>query len=246
MCLERPGGNGADGPGKRRRITVAAALSLALVVAGYGVVKHGRHKIVPTHPIPPVVSGPRGPIYPDPPGILLHHSDTPASAHGVKFDAAALDRIAAQRGFSVKFEGKVYHISYHYIILPDGTVQKGRPDHCQGAHCPKYNNWLGICLIGDFQPPNKRWWPTQPTDQQKKSLVTLCESLMSQYHISPENVKRHRDVHLTWCPGNRFPYDAIIQELRTYSLQHPETRTGAHTAPMVAQTTGNSTSVPNQ
>jgi N-acetylmuramoyl-L-alanine amidase len=149
----------------------------------------------------------------------------------VIFDAATLDRIAKKRGFSVTFEGKTYHISYHYVILPDGTIQTGRPDHCQGAHCPKYNNWLGICLIGDFHDKT-HWWPSTPTEAEKTSLVSLCESLMSKYHIRPENVRRHRDVRETWCPGNRFPYGEIQKQLHEYSNVHPETLTGAAALPV--------------
>src|SRR5580700_8157632 len=189
---------------------VLAGVSLACVISGTFWWRH-RHAKVPAAPriAPTQAAGPTEPAYPDPPGILIHHSDTPAKLHGVTFNAAALDRIAKKRGFSVTYEGKTYHISYHYVILPDGTVEPGRPERCPGAHCPKYNNWLGICLIGDFHN-KRRWWPSTPTAAQKRSLVTLCESLMSKYHIPPENVRRHRDVRETWCPGNRFPYHEII------------------------------------
>lgn len=229
------------GTGLQQKIGVGVCLAfISLVCTAAGVI-WWRHKHVARPVQPPIAAtlpaGPTGPVCPDPPGILIHHSDTPAKMHGVTFNAAALDRIAQQRGFAVTYEGKTYHISYHYVILPDGTVEKGRPDHCQGAHCPKFNNWLGICLIGDFHQKN-HWWPSVPTDAQKTSLVTLCESLMSRYHIPPENVRRHRDVHLTWCPGNRFPYQEIVKQLRAYSAIHPETRTGAHSQAMVASAAG--------
>ncbi len=217
----------------RRQLRVGgilAAVSLAFAVSGVMVWRH-RHalSILPGLPLP--ATGHIGHQYPDPPGILIHHSDTPAKSGNVTFNAAALDRIAKQRGFSVTFEGHIYHISYHYVILPDGTIETGRPDHCQGAHCPKFNNWLGICLIGDFHN-HRKWWPSDPTAAQKNSLVSLCESLMSKYHIAPENVRRHRDVHETWCPGNRFPYGEIISKLNAYSVIHPETLTSAHLAPI--------------
>ncbi len=227
--------------GSSRYAIGIVAFTAAVVVVS--IVAWRRYHHVPKLPngtgATPSVAVKPGPFVPDPPGILIHHSDTPASAHGKPFDAAALDRIAAQRGFSTTFEGKVYHISYHYVILPDGTVQKGRPDHCQGAHCPRYNNWIGIVLIGDFQSASKRWWPTQPTDLQKQSLVKLCESLMSEYHIPPENVRRHRDEHETWCPGVRFPYAEIVRELRGYSQEHAETRTRQQLPALIASA-GNS------
>jgi hypothetical protein len=175
---------------------------------------------------------PIGPKYPDPPGILIHHSDTPAKLGKVVFNEATLDRIAQTRGFSTTYEGKTYHISYDYVILPDGKVEKGRPDHCLGAHCPKFNNWIGICLIGDFMKKS-RWWPSTPTAAQKKSLVSLCERLMTEYHIPPENVRRHGDMKYTYCPGTNFPYKEIIGELTAFSNLHPETRQGATIQPAV-------------
>ncbi|MCW3097756.1 MAG: hypothetical protein JWL77_3374, partial [Chthonomonadaceae bacterium] len=69
---------------------------------------------------------------------------------------------------------------------------------------------------------------------QMASLLMLCEKLMSKYHIPPENVRRHRDLRMTWCPGGRFPYDKVIQDLRVYADAHPEVRIGAR--PMTATT----------
>lgn len=54
--------------------------------------------------------------------------------------------------FETFYWGQIYHIGYHYIILPDGTLESGRPEKCKGAHAVGYNDYLGICLIGDFSP----------------------------------------------------------------------------------------------
>lgn len=160
----------------------------------------------------------------DPHGIILHFSDTPARYGKEQVDAAFIDRMHAHDHprWATLYEGKVYHIGYHYVILPDGTIQKGRPDHCIGAHARHYNNWLGICLVGAFSTSCPRdWWPRVPTVQQRRSLIGLCERLMTEYHIPPERVKRHRDVGDTRCPGERFPYILIMDILRVYSQQHP-------------------------
>src|SRR5438046_1047637 len=63
--------------------------------------------------------------YPDPPGIVLHSSMTPGMVHGIPIDAERLEQIHAEDHpqWATTFEGKVYHIGYHYVILPDGTVQ---------------------------------------------------------------------------------------------------------------------------
>ena len=42
------------------------------------------------------------------------------------------------------------HIGYHFLILPDGTVERGRPESMWGAHTRDHNDTLGICLVGDF------------------------------------------------------------------------------------------------
>src|SRR5580700_1568911 len=101
-----------------------ASVSFAVAVGGMLWWRHKHIKRLTPPPLTPqLVTVPTGPLYPDPPGILIHHSDTPAKLHGTTFNAATLDRIAKKRGFAVTFEGKTYHISYHYIILQDGTIQ---------------------------------------------------------------------------------------------------------------------------
>lgn len=210
----------------RLRVLLLIGMALAVLVGVYRVSR-------PPHVPAPAPSGPpiAEELLPDPPGIVLHHSNTPGWTRGRLVDEKILDHIHQidHPGWAIAYKGKTYHIGYHYVILADGTIQPGRPEHCQGAHCPKHNNWIGICLVGAFSaedPP--RWRPRAPTRPQMASLMMLCEKLMSKYHIPPENVKRHRDLRMTWCPGGRFPYDKIITDLRVYADAHPEVRTGPH------------------
>ena len=160
-----------------------------------------------------------------PPGIVLHHSESPAVYHGVPLNAARLEDIHHREhpDWGTVYNGKTYYIGYHYVILPDGTVEQGRPDNCPGTHARTHNDWIGICLIGGFQT-NNHWWPEHPTKQQMTSLIALCERLMSKYHIPPDLVKRHRDINDTYCPGDRFPYNFLLTQLRGYAAVHPETR----------------------
>ncbi len=146
-------------------------------------------------------------LQPDPVGLVIHHSDTPIRMRGRYVDAAMLDEFHKQQGFGVEYRGKVYHIGYHYVILPDGRIEPGRPEHCTGAHCriPKYNRlYLGICLIGTFQPGAKFYGtqsPTHPTQAQLDSLVALSTKLVTKYHMDVNNIIGHRDVVPTHCPG---------------------------------------------
>jgi N-acetylmuramoyl-L-alanine amidase len=202
------------------RFGVAGVLSI--VVAGC-VIWRTRHHA--RHPAP--IAQQTLTKYPDPPGIVIHSSMSPGVVHGVPIDAERLEHIHADDHpqWATWFEGKLYHIGYHYVILPDGTVQKGRPDHCIGCHAPHYNNWLGICVVGSFDPSEHHHWkPSRPTAAQIASLVALCERLMSEYHFSYDHVLRHRDTKQTWCPGRRFPYQAVIAQLRNYADLHGETR----------------------
>ncbi|GIV19167.1 MAG: hypothetical protein KatS3mg023_0918 [Armatimonadota bacterium] len=152
---------------------------------------------------------------PVPEGILIHHSATPFRLKGRIVDAKKIDEMHQKRGFSIVCDGKTYHIGYHYVILPDGRIQPGRPENCPGAHSGNgyYNSkYLGICLIGDFDSHgrwNGRRSPKEPTPAQIQALVNLCAKLMQKYDIPLRNVRRHRDVSQTYCPGNHFPYRRV-------------------------------------
>ena len=82
-------------------------------------------------------------------------------------------------------------IGYHYVILPSGVVQPGRPENAVGAHVQGYNaRSIGICLVGGLDGNN------EPTDNytglQKAALWRLIDELEDRY---PEaTVLGHRDL----------------------------------------------------
>ncbi|MDO8588339.1 MAG: peptidoglycan recognition family protein [Armatimonadota bacterium] len=155
-----------------------------------------------------------------PPGIIIHHSASPPRVGGRIIDAKALDRMHAHRGFRMWYEGKIYHIGYHFVVLPDGKVQTGRPVGCRGAHTHGrsiYNRYIGICLVGNFSSTDNshgQQGPLKPTRAQMNALTGLCGRLMDEYRIDPAHIKRHRDFNRTECPGDRFPYHRLIAELK--------------------------------
>ena len=160
-----------------------------------------------------------------PPGIVLHHSFSPGMINGKHQGLVYLTKLHHEDhpGWAQEYDGKMYYVGYHYIIRTDGVIEQGRPDLCPGAHARTFNNWLGICLIGDFATHTRlRYRPSHPTAAQIKSLLALCESLMAKYHIPPQMIKRHRDVNVTYCPGDNFPYRRIIAALTAYATKHPE------------------------
>lgn len=211
----------------RMRAWALAVLCCVLMLAGYGAMVHWRNPpLISPAPVAPVsvpaaITHPAGLQHP---GIILHDSDSPARMNGVVMNAAHMEEVHREDhpGWATRYEGKTYHIGYHYLILPDGTIQMGRPEGCIGAHARHFNDWLGICTVGDFSG-HRGWTPSVPTSKQFATVVSLCERLMSKYHIPPENVRRHCDVNDTVCPGERFPYTRIQTELRAYAAAHSAT-----------------------
>ena len=154
-----------------------------------------------------------------PAGIIIHHSAIVSGLDGVSIDAAAIDRTHKRRGFEIFYWGRFYHIGYHYVILPDGTLQKGRPELLQGAHAEGYNSYIGICLIGNFSSadnPLGRRGLSAPTEQQIATLVELTRKLQQKYGFSQQQVLRHSDVNpKSECPGNQFPFEDFRERIAT-------------------------------
>jgi lipid-binding SYLF domain-containing protein len=149
-----------------------------------------------------------------PAGIIIHHSvlvPEPATAQ------QDLDRFHANRGFSITCFGRVYHVAYHYLILPDGTVQAGRPERCQGAHTRGYNSYLGIALVGDFSSqdnPHGKKGQMVPSEAQMHSLLEVTRRLRQRYDIPIHRIVRHSDISRTYCPGDRFLFTRFLGELQ--------------------------------
>jgi N-acetylmuramoyl-L-alanine amidase len=153
-----------------------------------------------------------------PAGIIIHHAAIPPRPDGRPIDAKLIDEIHSARGYSAFYWGHFYHIGYHYLILPDGTVQPGRPEHCKGAHAPGYNSYIGICLVGDFSSkdnPNGERGLTKPTEAQMQALIELSRNLRQKYQIPANAVLRHHDVSPnTECPGDRFPFETFMKSIQ--------------------------------
>lgn len=97
--------------------------------------------------------------------IIIHCSDTPDH-----LDIGAQTIHAWHRQPPFNFDG----IGYHRIIRRDGSIEHGRPEYWNGAHCKGHNkDSLGICLIG-----RKRF-----TQQQMNSLAEQIQIWLQRYPI---------------------------------------------------------------
>jgi len=89
-------------------------------------------------------------------------------------------------------------IGYHFVVLLDGTVDKGRPIKRQGAHVRGHNKGsIGICYVGgcdsDMNPKDTR------TDLQKDSLTELISYLMDSYEDA--TLHGHNEFSSKACPS---------------------------------------------
>lgn len=120
--------------------------------------------------------------------IIVHCTATP---EGKNFKAADIDRWHKQRGWD--------EIGYHHVVDLDGTVEPGRPESKQGAHCLGHNaNSIGVVYVGGLASDGKTPKDTR-TPQQKAALVKLLTELKQRYPDA--TIHGHRDFAAKACPS---------------------------------------------
>lgn len=88
-------------------------------------------------------------------------------------------------------------IGYHYFVCKDGSIYKGRPEECSGAHCPSQNSQsIGICAEGKYNTE------TMP-QAQYNSIIELIQDIRNRYGNLP--IYGHKELYSTDCPGYNFP-----------------------------------------
>lgn len=111
--------------------------------------------------------------------IIIHCS---ATVEGQHFTVTDIESWHKARGFRC--------VGYHYIILLDGTIQKGRGEGDIGAHCEGYNSdSIGVCYIGGLDT-NKQPKDTR-TEAQKQAITKLLADITARHSI--KEIKGHRD-----------------------------------------------------
>lgn len=154
--------------------------------------------------------------------VFIHHSVSPVSADPAD-DVRAIESVGLQR---------FGQFSYSYVVHPhDGEIFEG----CglrRGAHTARRNSTsFGICWIGNYDD-------RLPKVQQLDATRWLIHELTGQGHLRPgAEIKGHRDVHATACPGRRL-YDMLDVIRHPWEVNVPDD-TGGETihqaqAPIVA------------
>ena len=97
-----------------------------------------------------------------------------------------------------------FYCGYHYFVGKDGMIYLARRDNEEAAHTIEKGNpgfWnknsIGICLQGNFEIE-------EPNCDQLNLLEVLVERKRKEYNIPKENVKGHRDIDATLCPGEHL------------------------------------------
>tara|TARA_B110000285_G_scaffold155701_1_gene173723 strand:- start:103 stop:528 length:426 start_codon:yes stop_codon:yes gene_type:complete len=130
--------------------------------------------------------------------IIVHCT---ATREGAPVSLDTVRRWHLERGWS--------DIGYHYLILLDGTIERGRPEERQGAHVRSYNkNSIGVAYVGgldrNLEPKDTR------TQDQKDSLHNLLSNLMASYEDA--TLHGHNEFSNKACPSFNVSkeYDYII------------------------------------
>lgn len=136
-----------------------------------------------------------------PKGIVIHHSLTK--------DNKVCDWDAIKK-YHMKEQGWA-DIGYHFgIELIDGTVTilTGRPINMIGAHTVGKNDYIGICVVGNYDLG-------APSEAHMNALRQLTLALMAQFpHITTKNIHRHSEFAPKSCPGKAFPWTEFINSLK--------------------------------
>lgn len=121
--------------------------------------------------------------------ILVHHTAGNSNSNAMRIHATHLNN-----GW--------WGIGYHFIIMANGTIERGRPFHAEGSHEPSLNKVsVGIVLTGNFEK-------YKPFIAQKQSLSWLISAIKVAYpHCK---VGGHKDFRATLCPGKNLDLNKIL------------------------------------
>jgi hypothetical protein len=137
--------------------------------------------------------------------IIVHHTGIP--------DTSAYEGIATIQGIQ-HYHMHTKHwldIGYHFLIGPEGTIYRGRPEGVSGAHCVPNTGKIGISVIGNFEIE-------KISVEARASLVALLKYLCPANNVPRERIFGHRDFATTDCPGANL-YELLPQIVEETSIR---------------------------
>ena len=119
--------------------------------------------------------------------VVLHCSATKANS-GVT--AATIREWHLSRGWQ--------DIGYHFVILENGDIEKGRHLHLQGSHVQGHNaDSIGICYVGGLGKNGK------PEDTMTTYQISSFEALLRALRLvyGPLTLHGHNEFSNKACPS---------------------------------------------
>lgn len=112
-----------------------------------------------------------------------------ATKPGAKVNVDVIDGWHKERGFKKQPQsGRI--CGYHFVVLPDGTIETGRYLSEIGAHVSGQNSRsIGICYVGGLDANGKA--ADTRTPEQKEALIWLLSRLVVMFPDA--TIKGHRD-----------------------------------------------------
>ncbi len=134
--------------------------------------------------------------------LVLHYT-------GMKSNIEAINRLCDARSF----------VSAHYVVEENGTCSQLVPEAYRAWHAGE-SNWAGnddinSCSIGiELCNPGHDWGYRKFPDQQMKTLITLCQDVITRHSIPSHLVLAHSDVapHRKMDPGELLDWQRLSEE----------------------------------
>ena len=134
--------------------------------------------------------------------LIVHHSSSLRETTTLEM----INKWHKDKGFPLSKLG--YNIGYHYVIGKDWIKQTRLAEEI-GAHALGWNeNSIGICLTGNFETE-------YPNKYQLKELGKLLVGLMAEFGLKESDIKLHKELNQTACPGRNLPRETILGTLKT-------------------------------
>jgi N-acetylmuramoyl-L-alanine amidase len=119
--------------------------------------------------------------------VVLHCS---ATRPGSGVNAATIREWHISRGWQ--------DIGYHFVILEDGAIERGRHLHLQGSHVQGHNaDTIGVCYVGGLGTDGKP--KDTMTAAQNGAFLGLLEALRRVY--GPLTLHGHNEFANKACPS---------------------------------------------
>lgn len=161
--------------------------------------------------------------------IVLHHSG--AAVHLNGDPKSRINNSIRSWHMEAEGGGGWGDVAYHYIIDQNGKIYEGRPEKYQGGSFTPYrlDNKLLICVLGDYRTIEERKtdlklklkreltkeesqkiesearrYGTKLSNSAQSAIVSLVVQKAKQLRVPVDQIKTHRQLAQSSCPGDNY------------------------------------------